>query len=148
MSIFKSQKFEKGLYTGFITIKGETKMKKGEAVTEEVEVGTDDFGQPIVEKKEVKNKSTFINLVRNYPEGEEPESYDDRESYLVFSSNRKDEADYVAKDDEKNILVEINYNEDTARFEGKLADGTEIVSEELKSTDRITQFNLKGEMPF
>lgn len=146
--MFKPRKFEAGLFTGFISVKGEQKTKKGELVFESVVTGKDEFEEDIVETKPVLHKSTFINVVRNYEEGTKPENQDDCESYIAFSSYSTKEKDYVAKDKEtKEILAEIDYNEETNKFH-LFIKGVEYVSNEVVATDRIVQFNPIDEIPF
>jgi hypothetical protein len=154
VSIFRPQKYDRGAYTGFIAIKGEVKMKNGAPVMEEVKT-KDEFEQEIVTKVEARHKKTYINLAKNYEEGQEPQNYEDREGCFCWASTRKGEADYIGRvetgettDEGKKIyetVAEINYNEETNRFEGHFK-GVEIVSDVLSSTDRIVQFNLKSEV--
>ena len=163
--MFKPQKFDRGAYTGFIAIKGEAKMKQGAPVMEKSKT-TDEFGQEIVSEVVARHKKTYINLAKNYEEGQEPANVEDREGCFCWASTRKGEADYIGRvetgettEDGKKIyetVAEINYNESTNRFEGHFK-GVEIVSDVLSSTDRIVQFNLKseavaededGDMPF
>lgn len=138
--MFKPRKFTLGDYTGFISLEGENKMKGKEIVTKEVVVGKDDFGDDIIETVPVKNEYSFMNISRNYSEGEKPKDYKDRESYLAFMSFKEDEKDWVARDkNTKEIQVELDYFPESLEFRG-LINGVAYVGKLTSEKARSVQF--------
>ena len=140
MSIMKPQKFTLGEYTGYISLEGENKTKGKEIVTEDVVIGKDDFGDDIIETRPVKNKYSFMNISRNYADGEKPKDYKDRESYLAFMSTKEDEKDWVARNKEtKEIQVELDYFPESMEFRG-LINGVAYVGKLASEKARSVQF--------
>lgn len=138
--MFKAKKFTIGDYTGYIALEGENKTKGKEIVTERVVVGKDDFGDDIYDEVPVKNKYSFMNISRNYPEGEKPKDYKDRESYLAFMSSKEDEKDWVARHkDTKEIEVELDYFPESLEFRG-LINGVAYVGKIANEKARTVQF--------
>ncbi|MGL4997846.1 MAG: hypothetical protein ACRC5T_02485 [Cetobacterium sp.] len=136
--MFKPKKVLRGNYTAFLTMKGEPKMKKGEQVIEEVVCGNDPItGEEIIQHKLVSNKFSFMNVVKNYEEGTEPENQEDRESYIFFMSNSTLEKDWVAKNKEtKELLGELDFDNDV--FEGTIK-GKKVRIPMSSPEDRILQ---------
>ncbi|MGL5050998.1 MAG: hypothetical protein ACRC6E_10295 [Fusobacteriaceae bacterium] len=144
--MFKPKKFQRGDYTCFMSIKGETKMKKGEAVVETVENGEDHItGEKLYKEVVQKHKYTTLNIIKNYEEGEEPSDFEDRETYFLFASSNTKEADYVSKDKEtKAILASVDFKEEAMEFTGELA-GKKIRIPVSDLNERMFQVFLLGE---
>ncbi|MGL6099798.1 MAG: hypothetical protein ACRC0G_09275 [Fusobacteriaceae bacterium] len=136
--MFKPKKVLRGNYTAFLTMKDEPKMKKGEHVIEEVKNGVDPItGEDLIDLIPQYNKFTFMNIVKNYEEGEEPADFKDKEAYMFFMSSRVDENDWVAKDKEtKKILGFLDF--DNNEFLGEIA-GKKVRIPMDNVKDRILQ---------
>ncbi|MGL5049483.1 MAG: hypothetical protein ACRC6E_02465, partial [Fusobacteriaceae bacterium] len=121
MNFFKAKKYVQGVYTMFITKKGEPKMRGKELVFENIKAGEDEFGDAYYTSVQVMNAYDMINISRNYSDEEMPKTWQDKETYGFFPSSRVDEGDWVCKNKEtKEKLGELFFDADAGVLMGWL----------------------------